>query len=350
MLKINMPSCDLASLHNLRANPHPIVQDKALAVLMHSQNIKTNAIATVLDCCDNTVRNYLHEYENSGIDGISKIKFNKPKSELDSYADNFKQIFAENPPSTIAQATSIIKEHTGIELSHPQVRRFMKSIGLKCRKTAAIPAKANVKTQEDCIENQLKPAIKEAEEGKIKLFFLDSAHFVHGVFLAYIWSFVRMFIKAPSGRKRYNILGALNAITKQIEVITNETYINSSTICEMLKKLRDLSGTLPIKIVLDNARYQRCFLVQTLAETLNIQLLFIPPYSPNLNIIERYWKYVKKSCLNNKYYEKFSAFKEAIDICLNRSNTDLKMQAEMRKLLTLNFQSFEEAKVTDCAA
>jgi transposase len=78
------------------------------------------------------------------------------------------------------------------------------------------------------------------------------------------------------------------------------------------------------------------------AESLNIELCFLPSYSPNLNLIERVWKFVKKKCLYLHYYEKFPAFKEAISKCLTETSTTHK--ADLDSLLTLRFQLFEKAK------
>ena len=117
-------------------------------------------------------------------------------------------------------------------------------------------------------------------------------------FLGYLWSFTRIFIKAPSGRQRFNVLGAINAISKELVLVTNTSYITSIQICEMLVKIaRRRTQGVPLTIVLDNARYQRCQLVSAKAEELGIELLFLPPYSPNLNLIERLWKFVKKEVL-----------------------------------------------------
>jgi transposase len=121
-------------------------------------------------------------------------------------------------------------------------------------------------------------------------------------FLGYLWSFTRLFIKAPSGRQRYNVLGALNALTLQLVTVTNDSYINAASVCELLKKVADLALKVPITLVLDNAKYQRCEKVLTCAKRLEIELLFLPTYSPNLNLIERLWKFVKKKCLYSKYY------------------------------------------------
>ncbi|MDQ3089454.1 MAG: transposase, partial [Acidobacteriota bacterium] len=115
--------------------------------------------------------------------------------------------------------------------------------------------------------------------------------------MGWLWSFARIFISAPSGRQRFNVLGAIDALTKQITTITNTTYITSAEVCQLLTKLAaQATPEVPITVVLDNARYQRCRLVQTHAATLKIELLFLPPYSPNLNLIERLWKFVKKKC------------------------------------------------------
>ena len=94
-----------------------------------------------------------------------------------------------------------------------------------------------------------------------------------------------------------NVLGALNAITHELIMVTNDTYINAQSVCELLRKIAALNLEMPITLVLDNARYQKCYLVQRLALSLNIELLYIPPYSPNLNLIERLWKFVNKKCL-----------------------------------------------------
>lgn len=128
-----------------------------------------------------------------------------------------------------------------------------------------------------------------------------------------------MIIRSPSGRKRLNVLGALNAVTQQLITVTNETYITADSVCELLHKIATLGLQIPITIILDNTRYQRCAKVIELAATLQIELLFLPPYSPNLNLIERLWRFIKKQCLYAKYYEDFAQFKQAIETCLSET-------------------------------
>lgn len=163
-----------------------------------------------------------------------------------------------------------------------------------------------------------------------------------GAFLGYVWCFARQFIKSPSGRERFNVLGALNAITHEVITITNETYINSQSVCELIWKLAHLGLTIPITLVLDNAKYQRCRIVESFAAFLGIELLYLPSYSPNLNLIERLWKFVKKQSLYSKYYADFDSFKAAITDCLNSTHTTHKDHLD--SLLTFNFQSFSQSQ------
>ena len=205
-----------------------------------------------------------------------------------------------------------------------------------------IPAKADPDEQAAYLEQTLEPRLEEAQAGQRAVFFVDAAHFVLAPFLGFLWSFTRVFIQAPSGRQRFNVLGALNAITHELITVTNDTYITSTEVCQLLRQLVALNLGVPITLVLDNARYQRCALVQTLAASLNIELCFLPPYSPNLNLIERLWKFVKKQCLYSTYYASFVPFKAAITDCLAQTATTHK--AALDSLLTLHFQRFEKPR------
>ena len=93
---------------------------------------------------------------------------------------------------------------------------------------------------------------------------------------------------------------------------------------------------------MDNARYQHCALVVSKAAVLGIELLYLPPYSPHLNLIERLWKLVKKRCLTNRYYENFEKFHASIDDCLRHLHGVAR--AELDSLLTLRFQLFGNLK------
>jgi hypothetical protein len=160
-----------------------------------------------------------------------------------------------------------------------------------------IPAKADPAKQKEFLEQEIQPRLDEAQAGKRVVLCVDAAHFVLAPFLGFLWSVVRVFIQAPSGRQRFNVLGALNAITHELITVTHDAYINAESVCALLEQIANLYIGKPISIFLDKARYPKCALVREKAKSLNIELCFLPSYSPNLNLIERMGKFVKKKCL-----------------------------------------------------
>jgi len=197
----------------------------------------------------------------------------------------------------------------------------------------------HVHAQAEFLEEKLEPALAEAREGRGHVFFVDAAHFVMGSFLCCVWSLARIMIRGGSGRKRYSVLGAWNAVANELVSITTDTVVNAETMCALLIKIAGSGLSGPIRLVLDNARYQHCAKVMDLAKQLKIDLIFLPSYSPNLNLIERLWRFVKKKALYARHYNNFDAFKGAIDGCLSKVTTEHKN--ELKTLMTHKFQTFE---------
>jgi len=175
------------------------------------------------------------------------------------------------------------------------------------------------------------------------VFFVDAAHFVFGTFLCCLWSFARLFVRAASGRQRFNVLGAWNAVTRELTAVTNTTVVNTETMCELLRKLAAGGVSGPITVVLDNARYQRNMVVQALAASLGIELLYLPSYSPNLNLIERLWRFVKRQALYGRYHATFADFQAAVQDTLGQVSTTHK--DKLASLMTLNFQVFDNVSL-----
>jgi transposase len=201
----------------------------------------------------------------------------------------------------------------------------------------------HVEIQREFRETQLQPTLDAAQKGEGHVFFVDAAHFVFGTFLCCLWTILRVFVRAASGRQRFNVLGAWNAITRELVSITNTTVVNTETMCELLRKIAALKLVGPITLVLDNAKYQRNTIVQALAEELGIRLLFLPSYSPNLNLIERLWGFTKRQSVSGKYHADFASFRSAIETTLAEIPTT--HAEKLKSLMTLNFQEFEDVSL-----
>jgi len=213
---------------------------------------------------------------------------------------------------------------------------------LKC---GSLPAKADPEEQCAFYCDILKPLMDQAKEGTLTLLFMDASHFVMGCdFLGYIYGTTRRFIKTYSGRKRYNVLGALNYVSKKVLTVANESYITASEVCELMKKVAIEYFGKPIFIILDNAKYQKCTIVTELAKQLSVHLVFIPPYSPNLNFIERLWKHVKNK-LRTKYYDVFEDFQNKIDSII--TDTDKNDITVVNRLIGEKVQLFNKLRI-DC--
>jgi len=311
---------------------------KLLVIRMHHQGATNKFIAEVLNLGINTPTSYIKEYLSGGLAAVLEDRYYRPSSSLEPFWNCLRCSFEAAPVANAKEAMARIEALTGIRLSESQIRRTMKQLGMKLRKVSPVPGKADPQMQLDFYRTEMLPRLAEAEAGKRKVFFMDAAHFVLGAFLGMIWCFSRVFIRTSAGRQRYNVLGAVDSHSKKLFTIRTTDNINASTVCQMLRKLRAAHSDMPITLVLDNARYQYCREVADLAAAVDIELLFLPAYSPNLNLIERVWKLVKKKCLTNKYYPEFAAFREAIDSCLNEVNSF--GRKELHSLLSLKFQFF----------
>lgn len=178
------------------------------------------------------------------------------------------------------------------------------------------------------------------------MYFVDAAHFVFGTYLCSLWCLVRLWIPAASGRQRFNVLGAYDAISREMISITNTESVNTETMCDLVQLIERTNRRrkrIPITLVLDNARYQRNSWVMQVAEEYGIELLFLPSYSPNLNLIERYWRLIKKEALYGRYYANFAAFRAGIEEAMRKLRNE--KEDKVISMMTLKFQTFENVSV-----
>jgi len=181
--------------------------------------------------------------------------------------------------------------------------------------------------------------VRKCRREKGELIFFDPAHQVHNSSNGSAWQFKgkkgTKKIKANTGRRRINIIGGVNALTMKVTALVTEQNCDKEVIVDYLKKLRRqyLNGS-RIYMILDNAKYNRSKDVIQKAKECNIELIYLPPYSPNLNLIERLWKFFKKKVVQNKYYEYFEEFEQVIVEFFRNIHKQI---AELKSLLTLNF-------------
>jgi transposase len=316
------------------------IAKRLICIILFLALVSDHEISRIVGVSLKTIRKLKIDIALGKFKDIFVVRIRGRKSKL---ADIDKEIIAEinaNNYFSRKQIVEMIKEKFGINTSLSAVGRFLKKHNIKCLKCGSLPAKADAVKQRIFHDDTLRPLFKKCADGIINLFFLDAAHFVMGNdFLGKIYGQVRRYFKTFSGRVRYNVLGALNFKTKLVTSVTNDSYITATQVCELLRKIAAEFVGKPVYIVLDNARYQKCKIVQAVADELKITLVYIPPYSPNLNIIERFWKHVK-SKLRTKYFDQFSTFCETIDAIVGC--VDIKDKEAVDSLITDKVQLFDD--------
>ena len=176
-------------------------------------------------------------------------------------------------------------------------------------------------------------------KGYGKVYFVDAAHLLHNAVPSQGWikRGTTVELKTNSGRNRLNVLGAYSPDDHTLVSIDGTESCDAELVCQLLRKVRATNPGKRLLLVLDNARYQRAAIVQALAKRLRIRLLFLPPYSPNLNLIERFWKFLRKQVLRNTYYATFAEFRAAIQRLLANLDT---YAEELSTLMTERFHLF----------
>src|SRR3954463_12535697 len=339
---------DRRALANLRYHhPEPRVQRKIEVLWLKSHGLSHDRIAAYADVSRRTVQRYLDEYLEGGLQRLCRGRGYQPRAALIEHEVSLEEHFEAHPVRSAKQARAVIEQKTGIRRGLTQVRHFLKDrLGFRWRRTGAIPVPPkktiaeHARDQAAFVEGKLEPRLEQARQGQRQVHFVDAAHFVFAPFLGCLWCVTRLFVRAASGRKRHDVLGAFDAVAHRLIRVTNDGYINAESVCALLRSVAAAAVGLPITLVLDNARYQKCALVQELAATLEVELLYLPGYSPNLNLIERLWRFVRMESLNSTYHEKFEDFRAAIDGCLDGLGTVHK--GEMETLMTHRFQLFED--------
>lgn len=211
---------------------------------------------------------------------------------------------------------------------------------MSCKKTRLTPGGAPDKAVQKKFAKRISRTIKKSEQEGGATVFIDPTHQVHNTVNGYCWQEKGVAgtktISSSSGRKRISVIGAINAVTHKPTTIITEDNCDKEMIKQLLREIRkDYSDTGKIYAFLDNARYSWNKEVRLEAKKLDIKLIFLPPYSPNLNLIERLWKFLKKKIKKNIYYNTFKKFKKAISDFFKNIE---QYKSELETLLTLKFE------------
>ena len=348
MLTLNISDADIELANYERIhNPIETIRKRMDAVYWTSQGYGRKAVVAISGVHRNSAKNYVKLYNAGGLEALGRFEYKGFGSVLSGHRVTLEAFFREHPPRTAREAVAKVRELTGTVLGQGEMRRFMHESGMKPLKAGHVPAKADPVGQtrwgSNCSWRRSWPRCWQGpRRASATCSSWTPPTYVLLPFVGILWCFARVFIKAAAGRNRINVLGALDAVTLKMETVVNTTYVNAQTIAELLEKLAKRFTQLPIYVVLDNARYQHCDYVKELAKVLGIHLVFLPPYSPNLNLIERVWRYIKKDVLGTHYYDCAKKFHEAIETSLFEINHNHDRMADLKTLITPRFQTFAQ--------
>ncbi len=339
---ISEADLEQARYHQIHS-AHHVIRQRMHYLILRAQGFGPGQCAKILGIHPNTATHWAKCYLAEGLAGLLRYAPCRPASALIQHRSELCAAFTSEPPRSIAQAAQVIAQRTGLRRGLTQTRRFIKhTLGMKCRRFRCLPggklSLAELAARQLAfLRDTLQPLLEQSATEAIDLYFVDAAHPVQGFHTGRVWSPQPLAVRTPSGRHRLNILGALDSHRQELYSITTPDYIQATTVVELLNLLRQERPGRPIYLVLDNARYQRCTLVQQAAQQLDIQLVYLPAYSPNLNLIERFWKFLKKQALAGYHFATKQEFEEAIYWFIDEVNNG-EHQAQLRTLLAPNFQ------------
>ena len=284
--------------------------DRIKAVLLDDKGWSPQQIAEALLITPQAVRNHLRDYETDRklkpTNGGSEEKLSKEQSDqLEAHLQKYTYLYVKD---IVAYVASIFKTTYSV----PGMRNWLHRHGFSHKKPAIVPGKANREQQARWISEYQK--LREQLPADESICFTDGVHPTHNVQPAFGWikKGVRKEIPANTGRARLNLSGAIGAMDHKLVVHEDHTLNAESTIRFFKKVEEAYPGKRKIHIFCDNASYYRNATVKEYLQGSKIELHFLPPYSPNLNPIERLWKWMKERVIYNTYYPEFEDFKNAV--------------------------------------
>ena len=322
---------------------HRAARDKRQAdciktVLALADGWSAEDIAEILRVDANTVRNHFKRYRQGGIQALRDLGTGVGGSTCDLDAEQLASLDAHLQENVYLSAKDIahwVEQTCGVTYTASGMTAVLHRLGYVYKKPKVVPGKADAQAQREFLANDYKK-INENKGENDPVYFMDAVHPQHNPVLAYGW--IKRGEEQPvptnTGRKRLNINGAVDLESLEPVVRFDDT-INAESTIALFQQLEELNVlAVSIYVICDNARYYRSKAVRDYLKTSRIELVFLPPYAPNLNLIERLWKFFKKKILYNRYYETFDEFRTA---CEEFFANPRQYHRELRSLLTENF-------------
>lgn len=322
---------------------HKTVRDKKIAdrikaVLSLNAGYEYSEVANILLLDEGTLRRYVQKFQDKGLDGLLELRYTGGKTTLTSIQEQELRLFLkDNTKRTAKEIVSYIHTTYGISFSVIGITKLLHRLGFVYKKPKVVPGKADWAKQEAFVK--LYEHIKEGMGENDNLYFLDATHPQHNTQPSYGWILKGKkndkMLKTHSGREKLNLNGALNCQEKTAIVLEEKT-INARATIHLLEAIKEKQKKGRVYVVLDNASHHHARIVRNwMLNHPRFRLLFLPSYSPNLNLIERLWRFFHQKVTWNRYFETFKEFKRTT---LTFFENLKRYDTELSTLLADNFQ------------
>lgn len=312
--------------------------DRIKTILLLDQGWTYSKIAEVLLLDEKTVGNYRRLYEEGGVDRLCCDEHPGRESKLtEKQLEDLRRELQRKIYMTTASVCDYVKKTFGVRYCISGMTYLLRRIGFSYKKPTAIPGKADAESQGRFIKAYRR--LKQRKRPEEPIYFMDGTHPQHNSHPAYGWlpKGEDTELKTNTGRQRVTLNGALNAETHEI-VVREDLTLNAENTMDFFRTIEALHPMAKrVFIIVDNAGYFKGKRIQLFLKTSRIKLIYLPPYSPNLNLIERVWKLFKKKVLANQYYESFLDFRRACLAFFSKNNWR-SLRTQLTTLLTENFQ------------
>jgi transposase len=309
-------------------------------ILLLDKGYSFQEIADILLFNEKTGRRYYSEYSEDGLDRL--ITDNYQNYTGKRTPDQEQKLCAHLREVTYSSSKGIaiwIENQFGVKYSFKGIVHTLHRLGFSYKKSKLVPSKADPDKQLKFIEEYEK--LKSELGTNDKIYFVDGVHQLHNAETDYGWipTGEDKEVPANTGRERLNINGALEVQSKEV-IVREDDRINAQSTIALFKSI-ELKNPESDKIIViaDNAKYYKNKMVNEFLDTSKIEIKFLPPYSQNLNLIERLWKFFKKKVMLNAYYDTYSAFKKAGMVFFEDIS---QYKEELDSLITENFQIIGE--------